>query len=71
MLFYPLKVPANVVCSFHKHIFTLGTQWLSGRVLDSTLRGYGFKPHQRLCLVSLSKTLYPLLSTGSRLKKKC
>ena len=28
-------------------------------------RGCGFKPHRKLCIVSFSKTLYPLLSTGS------
>ena len=38
-----------------------GAQWLSGRVLD----GCGFEPHWRHCGVSLSKALYPLLSTGS------
>ena len=27
-----------------------GAQWLSGRVLDSRLRGCGFKPHRRHCL---------------------
>ena len=32
-------------------------QWLSGRVLDSILRGCGFGPHRRHCIVSLSKTL--------------
>ena len=37
----------------------------SGRVQDSRLRGCGFEPHQRYCIVSLSKKLYPLLSTGS------
>ena len=42
-----------------------GTLSLSGRVLDSRLRGCGFEPHQRHCIVSLSKTHYPLLSTGS------
>ena len=42
-----------------------GVWWLSGRVLDSGLRGCGFEPHWRYCIVSLSKTLYPLLSTGS------
>ena len=35
------------------------------RVLDSRSRGCGYEPHQRHCIVSLSKTLYPLLSTGS------
>ena len=33
-----------------------GAQWLSGRVLDSRLRGSGFKPHRHHCVVSLSKT---------------
>ena len=34
------------------------------RVLDSRTRGCGFEPHTRHWVVSLSKTLYPLLSTG-------
>ena len=36
-------------------------QWLSGRVLDSRPRGRGFKPHQRHCVVSLSKNINPSL----------
>ena len=35
---------------------SLGVQWLSGRVLDLRPRGRGFLPHQRHCVVSLSKT---------------
>ena len=31
-----------------------GAQWLSGRVLDSRLKGRGFKPHR---VVSLSKNI--------------
>ena len=42
-----------------------GAQWLSGRVLDSRLRGHGVEPHRRRCVVSLSKTHLSLLSTGS------
>ena len=42
-----------------------GALWLSGRVLDSRLRGRGFEPHWRHCVVSLSKTHLSLLSTGS------
>ena len=38
---------------------------LSGRVLDSRSRGRGFKPHQHRYVVSLSKTHFSLLSTGS------
>ena len=35
-----------------------GVQWLSGRVLDSRLRGRVFEPH---CVVSLSKNINPSL----------
>ena len=42
-----------------------GAQWLTDRVLDSRSRGCGFGPHQRHCVVFLSKTLSYLLSTGS------
>ena len=38
-----------------------GAQWLSGRVLDSRLRGRRFKPHLRHCVVSLSKNINPSL----------
>ena len=36
-------------------------QWPSGRVLDSRPKGWGFEPHQRHCIVSLSKTNISLL----------
>ena len=38
-----------------------GVQWLSGRMLDSKPRGPGFEPHQRHCVVSLSKNIIPSL----------
>ena len=38
-----------------------GAQWLSGRVLDSRLRGRGFELHRRHCVVSLSKNINPSL----------
>ena len=38
-----------------------GAQWLSGIVLDSRLRGRGFEPHRRHCVVSLSKNINPSL----------
>ena len=38
-----------------------GAQWLSGRVLDSKPRGRGFEPHQRHCVVFLSKNINPSL----------
>ena len=37
----------------------------SGRVLDLRPRGCRFEPHLRHCVVSLSKTLYPLIRNGS------
>ena len=40
---------------------TQGVQWLSGRVLDSRPRGRRFEPHQRHCVVSLSKNINPSL----------
>ena len=39
--------------------------------LDSRWRGCGFEPHQRHCVVSLSKTFYPLLSTSSTQEDLC
>ena len=39
----------------------LGAQWLSGRVLDWRPRGRGLEPHQRHCVVSLSKNINPSL----------
>ena len=42
--------------SFLLYIQVRGAQWLSGRVLDSRLRGRGFEPHWRHCVESLSKT---------------
>ena len=41
------------------HPCSWGAQWLSGRVLDSRLRGRGFEPHRRHCVVSLSKNINP------------
>ena len=38
-----------------------GAQLLSGRVLDLILKGRGFKPHRRHCVVSLSKNINPSL----------
>ena len=38
-----------------------GSQWLSGRVLDSRPKGRGFEPHRRHCVVCLSKNIYPSL----------
>ena len=35
----------------------MGAQWLSGRVLEPRLRGRGFEPHRRHCVMSLSKNI--------------
>ena len=43
------------------YMFVGGAQWLSGRVLDLRQRGRGFEPHQRHCVVSLSKNIHPSL----------
>ena len=40
-------------------------QCLSGKVLELILKCCMFETHRRHCIVSLCKTLYPLLSTGS------
>ena len=39
----------------------MGAQWFNGRVLDSRPKGRGFEPHQRHCVVSLSKNINPSL----------
>ena len=40
---------------------SMGSQRLSGKVLDLRLRGLGFEPHRRHCVVSLSKNINPSL----------
>ena len=37
-----------------------GGQWLSGRVLDSRLRGRGFEPQGRHCVVVLEQDTFIL-----------
>ena len=37
-----------------------GGQWLSGRVLDSRLKGLGFKPHGHHCVVVLEQDTFIL-----------
>ena len=50
-------------CFFNSYVKAClkGAQWLSGRVLDSRPKGRGFEPHQRHCVVSLSKNINPSL----------
>ena len=42
-------------------IFSMGAQWLIGRVLDLRQKGRRFEPHPRHCVVSLSKNINPTL----------
>ena len=35
-----------------------GGQWLSGGVLDSRLKGRGFEPHRRHCVVVLEQDIF-------------
>ena len=37
-----------------------GAQWLSGRVLVSRLKGRGFEPHRRNCVVVLEQDIFIL-----------
>ena len=41
-------------------IFYMGAQWLSGRVLDWRLRGSGFEPLWRHCVVVLEQDTFIL-----------
>ena len=38
----------------------MGAQWLSGRVLDSRLKGHGFEPQRRHCVVVLEQDTFIL-----------
>ena len=61
MIFRYFNIPE---CKAHTPLslrYSSGAQWLSGRVLDWRPRSRGFKPHQRHCVVSLSKAHYPSL----------
>ena len=48
-----------------QNIIVLYTHIIRGGVFGTRSRGYGFEPQWRPYVVSLSKTLYPLLVTGS------
>ena len=64
---YSMEHPDLAVANFMENTFVLahwGWWWLSGSVLDLRSRGCRFEPHQRHCVVSLSKTPY-LFRTGS------
>ena len=67
--FWHIKLDISSYCPLHFFECKIWTpsreQWLSGRVLDSSPSGRGFKPHPRHCVRSLSKTHLSLLSTDS------
>ena len=52
---------SNLDGQAHEVFVKQGTQWLSGRVLDSKPRVRGFEPHRRHYVVSLSKNINPSL----------
>ena len=54
--------PEGQVFLSHPHTDERSVSVVEGLIQD---RGYGFEPHWRQCVVSFSKTLYPLLSTCS------
>ena len=45
------------VLNILEYLLVQRAQWLSGRVLDARLRGRGFEPHQRHCVVVLEQDL--------------
>ena len=55
MCFLILHITRNI---FH---ILYGTQWLSGRVLDSRPRGRRFEPHRGLCVVILEQDTFILV----------
>ena len=56
-----LQCICNPTISSTIHQFWMGAQWLSGRVLDSRLKGRRVQPQRRHCIVSLSKNTNPYL----------
>ena len=54
------KIDIPLVVYRLSNITYLGAQWLSGRVLDSRLRGRGFEPHWRHCVVVLEQDTFIL-----------
>ena len=56
-----LFVLSILVAVLHRfNCMSKGTQWLSGRVLDSRPRGRVFEPHGRHCIVVLEQDTFIL-----------
>ena len=53
---YNIGLDVPICASAYSHQKLLGAQWLSGSVHVSRLKGCGFEPHGRYCVVSLSKS---------------
>ena len=51
----------SIICYLHSQCIEFKkAQWLNGRVLDSRLRGQGFEPHLRHCVVVLEHDTFIL-----------
>ena len=52
-----IKQNINSIGIFRTPVVTqfMRAQWVSGRVLDSRLKGRGFEPHRRHCVVVLEQ----------------
>ena len=61
---------SEIRCFYPSKLGSQFSLWLSGRVLESRSRGCMFEPQRRHCVMSLSKTHYPLLSTEKKNEKK-
>ena len=62
LIIFLLNLCKKNVVIFKFLLILLALSWeLSGRVLDLRPRGCGFEPHQRHCVVSLSKNINPSL----------
>ena len=56
----PWQQITNNVAVCHDKTRVQGAQWLSGRVLDSRLKGRRFEPHRRHCVVVLEQDTFIL-----------
>ena len=61
-MYYPIHIYALCLkmSSLYLYIKWIGAQWLSGRVLDSRLKGRGFEPHRRHCAAVLEQETFIL-----------
>ena len=62
---FNVKIPFTYYITLYIPVTPKRAQWLSGRVLDSRLRGRWFEPHRPHCVVVLEQDTFMLASTGS------